>query len=155
MDNSIRKVVDADLNSLKDVVDSSGLFPSEYLEDMISDYLNNPDSEDIWFTFIDKNLPVGVGYCAPEKFTEGTYNLYAIGVKKELQGQGIGRQMMKFIEDHLKETKKRILIVETSSGDDFKLTREFYKKIDYEEIATIKDFWKEGDDKIIFWKKLN
>lgn len=149
-----RNVIKEDLEGLKEVLDSSELFPSEYLEDMISDFLNNPDTEDIWFTQIENNKNVAIGYCAPEKLTDGTYNLYAIAVKKELQGKGIGKQMMSYIENLLREKLKRILIVETSSDQQFELTREFYAKLNYKHEATIRDFWKENEHKVVFWKKL-
>jgi len=154
-DSNIRKVQIKDLTGLKEVLDSSELFASEYLDDMISDYFNNSDSEDIWFTYVDKDRPIALGYCAPEKLTNGTYNLYAIAVRKELQGQGIGREMMNFIEKLLSDSGKRILIVETSSLDQYALTREFYDKLGYRREAVIKDFWNDGEDKVIFWKKLN
>lgn len=154
-DSNIRKVQINDLTGLKEVLDSSELFASEYLDDMISDYFNNSDSDDIWFTYIDNDRPIAIGYCAPEKLTNGTYNLYAIAVRKELQGQGIGKKMMNFIEKLLSDSGKRILIVETSSLDQYALTREFYDKLGYRREAVIKDFWNDGEDKVIFWKKLN
>ena len=154
-DSNIRKVQINDLTGLKEVLDSSELFASEYLDDMISDYFNNSDSDDIWFTYIDNDRPIAIGYCAPEKLTNGTYNLYAIALRKELQGQGIGKKMMNFIEKLLSDSGKRILIVETSSLDQYALTREFYDKLGYRREAVIKDFWNDGEDKVIFWKKLN
>ncbi len=154
-DSNIRKVQIKDLTGLKEVLDSSELFASEYLDDMISDYFNNSDSDDIWFTYIDNDRPIAIGYCAPEKLTNGTYNLYAIALRKELQGQGIGKKMMNFIEKLLSDSGKRILIVETSSLDQYALTREFYDKLGYRREAVIKDFWNDGEDKVIFWKKLN
>ena len=152
---AVRKAEKRDINQLKAIVDSSGLFPSEYLEEMMSDYLENEATQDIWFTKEQDNKVVAVGYCEPEKFTEGTYNLLAIGVLKELQGQGIGREMMTYIEQVLKEQSVRVLIVETSSADAFELTRKFYQDLGYHHEATIREFWAEGDDKVIFWKKLN
>lgn len=155
MSYKIRLVEKKDINSIKEVLDSIDLFPSEYLESMISDYFTNPETEEVWFTYtIDEN-PIAIGYCVPEKLTDRTYNLLAIGVKKELQGQGIGKLMMEFIEKYLKENKKRILIVDTSSDEIYNSTREFYKKFNYIEISRIKDFWKDGEDKITFWKKLS
>ncbi len=154
-DKSVRKVQLQDINGLKEVLDSSELFPSEYLDDMISDYLNNKDSTDIWFTCIDNDRPIALGYCAPEKLTNGTYNLYAIAVRKELQGQGIGNKMMNFIEKLLADNGSRILIVETSSIDHYTLTRKFYNKLGYRQEAVIKDFWNDGEDKVIFLKKLD
>jgi len=150
----IRMVVKSDLTDLKKVLDSIDLFPSAILDEMIFDYFNNSETQEIWFTALEKNNPIAIGFCAPEKFTEGTYNLYAIGVRSDKQGKGIGSKMMKYLENYLKEKGHRILIVDTSGTDDFKLTRTFYEKLNYHKEAVIRDFWAQGDDKVIFWKKL-
>lgn len=55
MNEKIRAVKQSDMDGLKKVVDSSEMFPSEYLAKMISDYISNPETEDIWFTYIDNN----------------------------------------------------------------------------------------------------
>jgi ribosomal protein S18 acetylase RimI-like enzyme len=154
MNEKIRAVEKADIIDLKIVVDSSELFPSEYLDEMINDYFNNLESQDIWFTYIDKDKPVAIGYCVPEKLTDGTYNMLAIGVAKEFQRQGIASDMMNYIENILKKADGRILIVETSSDDAQEGARNLYKKIGYTQVATIKDFWKDGENKIVFWKRI-
>lgn len=154
MNGKILAVTHNDINGLKKVVDSSGLFPSEYLDEMISDYLNNTDTQDIWFTYIDDNTPKAIGYCVPEKLTNGTYNLLAIGVSHDSQRNGVATEMMHYIEQQLKQKDGRILIVETSSDDAQIGARKFYEKIGYIQMAVIKDFWNDGEDKIVFWKKL-
>lgn len=50
---------------------------------------------------------------------------------------------------------KRILVVETSDLKKFELTRRFYEGIDYVEEAHIREFYDEGEGKVVFWKKLN
>ena len=154
MNQRIRPIIQTDIDALKRVLDSSELFPSEYLEEMISDYFNNAETQDIWFTCLANDKPVAIGYCVPEKFTDGTYNLLAIGVAKDSQRNGIASEMMKYIEQRLKNKDGRILIVETSSDDAQIGARHFYKQIDYIIEAIIRDFWKDGEDKIVFWKKL-
>lgn len=154
MNNTIRPISPSDLDALYKVVDSSELFPSAYLDEMIADYFNNPDTEDIWFTCVDNDTPVAIGYCVPEKLTDGTYNLLAIGVVKEAQGKGVASEMMHYIEQLLKQKGARVLIVETSSDSAQLAARSFYRKIGYSQEAVIRDFWKEGEDKIVFWKKL-
>lgn len=152
--HEIRKVVRNDIAGLRHVLNTIELFPAEMLESMMTDYFDNPATEDIWFTAIQDGKPSAIGYCAPEKLTDSTYNLYAIGVQNDWQGKGIGKKMMAFIEDYLRSNGGRILIVDTSSTPEFDLTRDFYLKIGYTQEATIRDFWKEGDDKVIFWKKI-
>lgn len=75
----IRTITRSDLPALKSVLDHCDLFPSEYLEDMIEPYLQG-QSEDIWFTYLSNTTVVALAYCAPMELTNGTFNLYAIGV---------------------------------------------------------------------------
>ncbi|ANQ52151.1 GNAT family N-acetyltransferase [Flammeovirga sp. MY04] len=151
----VRLIKKEDIFALKKVLDSIELFPSEYLEDMISDYLNNSNSDDIWFTKVIDGEAISLGYCSLEKFTNSTYNLLAIGVRKDFQSKSHGKEMVSFIENYLIEKEKRILIVETSGSAGFDSVRLFYEGLGYNKEAVIRDFWEEGDDKVIYWKKLN
>lgn len=155
MKATIRNVQAADLSFLKKTIDSTELFPSELLDEMIDDYLHNSNSQDIWITSIDeKNTPISVAFCAPEKLTEGTYNLYAIAVHKNHQGKGVGADMMRYLENRLSESNQHLLIVETSSLPTFELTRQFYVQLEYHQEAIIRNFYSKGDDKVIFIKQL-
>lgn len=86
--------------------------------------------------------------------TDGTYNLYLIAVHKDFQGKGIGSEMMNYIENLLKSRSVRVLLVETSGLPEFERTRKFYDKCSYNKEAVIRDFYSEGEDKVVFWKKL-
>ncbi|OJJ16562.1 GNAT family N-acetyltransferase [marine bacterium AO1-C] len=155
MKQEIRKVNKQDVQALKEVIDSAELFPSELLDDMISDYFNNPSSPHIWLTKEVNDQPVAVVYCAPEYMTEGTYNLYLIAIHAKHQGQGIGGEMMHYLEELLRQQGQRILLVETSGNADFELTRKFYLQHNYTQEAIIREFYQKGEDKVVFWKKLN
>lgn len=150
----IREINKSDIADLKIVIETSGLFPPELLDDMMADYFSNKESQDIWLTMVINDKPVAIAYCAPERLTEGTYNLYLIAVRKDLQGNGIGRQLTSFVESLLKSKGNRILLVETSGLPEFELTRMFYDKCGYSHEAIIRDFYREGEDKVIFRKKL-
>lgn len=152
---TIRMVNRDDIEDIKQVLDSIELFPSDMLEDMMADYLENRQSQEVWFTAVQEEKPIAIGYCAPEQLTVGTYNLYAIGVRNDIQGKGTGSKMMQFIEDHLRSIGGRLLIVDTSGTPDFSQTRAFYENLGYRKEAVIRDFWNEGDDKVTYWKKLN
>ena len=150
----IRNTLATDTEALKTVLNSIDLFPAEMLDDMISDYLGNPESEDIWLTAVENDQPMGLAYCVPEKLTNGTFNLLAIGVRSDLQGKGIGRKFMAHLEALLTQKGKRIIIVDTSGSDDFALTRKFYEQLGYAKEATIRDFWDDGEDKVTYYKRL-
>ena len=47
----VRPVKLKDLPSLKAVIDANKLFPSDMLDEMISDYFSNENSNDYWFTY--------------------------------------------------------------------------------------------------------
>ena len=152
--SQIRTVLQSDLDALKAVIDTNGLFPSSLLENMMIDFFSNPSTEDIWLTKEINTIPIAVAYCAPERMTNGTYNLYLIAVHKEYQGKGIGGEIMDYVEKILVANGKRLLLVETSGLPEFELTRKFYDKCNYKRQALIRDFYNEGEDKVVFWKKL-
>lgn len=149
---NIRPIERKDIQHLKEVLNTIELFPAEYLDNMIADYFDNPDTEHIWFTVTENQIPVSIAYCAPETFAVGTFNLYAIGVRADQQGKGIGAKKLTYLENLLRQAGQRILIIETSSTLEGNLY--FYSKCGYNKEAIIRDFWADGDDKVIFWKKL-
>lgn len=152
-DFHIRPVISQDLPALKVVIDANDLFPSDMLDEMIADYLTNEDSNDYWVTY-DDGQPVAIAYCAPERMTTGTWNLYLIAVHPDFQQEGRGGSVLRYIEQKLAANGARILLIETSGLKSFEGTREFYRKCGYEEEATIREFYQAGEDKIIFRKLL-
>lgn len=142
-----------DLPALKATIDANSLFPSDMLDDMIADYFDNKDGADFWLTYEDTK-PVAISYCAPERMTKGTWNLYLIAVHPDYQRKGLGTAMMHYIEQMLTARGERVLLVETSGLANFEGTRLFYRKCGYEEEARIREFYQTGEDKIIFRKSL-
>ena len=153
IDKNIRFVIPTDMPSLKSVIEANGLFPSNMLDDMISDYFNNENSNDFWLTYED-NQPVAIAYCAPERMTEGTWNLLLIAVHPDYQGKGYGSSILHYIEQMLAAREERLLLIETSSLDSFVRSQAFYLKCGYEKEAQIREFYQAGEDKIVFRKLL-
>ena len=145
----IRPVVTHDIPAIKEIIDSTGLFPSEYLDDMFTEQTEH----EFWLTY-DADHPVAVAYCAPEPMTNGTFNLLLIAVHRNSQSEGVGQKMMAFVEDKLRRKSVRVLLVETSGTEDFIRTRSFYEKLGYECEARIRDYYDVNDDKIVYRKAL-
>jgi ribosomal protein S18 acetylase RimI-like enzyme len=149
----IRPLAPADLTAVKAVIDATGLFPSDMLDDMTGDYLGQPDGPDLWLT-VDLGGPIGVAYLAPERMAEGTWNLYLIAITPDAQGRGHGTAVLRHVEALLAARGQRILLVETSGLPEFAATRGFYRANGYDEEGRIRDFYAAGEDKVIFRRVL-
>lgn len=142
----------SDLPALESILESTGLFPTELLEEMAEPFLSRT-APHIWLV-AEISAVVGFAYVEPERITEGTYNLLAIAVRPDCQGSGIGKALVTSVIAALKERAARILLVETSSLDEYAATRAFYSGQQFASEARIRDFYRDGEDKIVFWKRL-
>jgi ribosomal protein S18 acetylase RimI-like enzyme len=153
----IRLTTPDDTTALIALAAASGLFDPNQTDDlaqMLDKHFSDKDeTQDIWLTDYD-NEPVGIAYIAPERMTEGTWNLYLIAVHPDRQKQGRGKALLSYVEQMLMERGERIVLVETAGTDDFEYVREFYRQNGYEEEARIREFYAAGVDKIVFRKAL-
>ena len=85
--------------------------------------------------------------------TDRTFDLYWIAVHPEAQRAGAGSILMEEVERRLEERRARMLIVETSSREDYAPTRRFYQKHGYVEAARLRDFYAPGDDRVVLGKR--
>ncbi len=90
----------------------------------------------------------------PTPITEGAWDIYWIAVARGARGQGLGKSLLSFAEDRIRQAQGRLVLIETSSKPDYERTRSFYISQGYEVISRIPDFYAPGDDRLILWKKL-
>jgi ribosomal protein S18 acetylase RimI-like enzyme len=136
---------------------------TEELAQMLNKHFDDAASPEIWLTQLDDTgnqpeLPniIGLAYVAPERMTEGTWNLLLIAIHPHHQKKGHGKALLRHVEQLLAQQEgTRILLVETSGTDDFDYVRSFYRHRGYDEEARIREFYAAGVDKIIFRKALN
>ena len=153
----IRSTTPDDTIALIALADATGLFQPNQLEslgEMLSDYFGGNSADHLWITD-DDNGAVGVAYCEMERMTDGTWNLQLIAIRPDCQRQGRGATLLRYVEQTLTVRGGRVLLVETSGLPDFERTRAFYRKCGYDEEARIRDFYKAGDDKIVYRKALS
>jgi ribosomal protein S18 acetylase RimI-like enzyme len=150
----IRPAATEDLTALKAVIDATGLFPSAMLDDMAAGYLGGDAGDEFWLTVDDGDGPVAVAYCAPERMTQGTWNLLLIAVHPDRQGRGRGAALLRHVERALAARGERLLLVETSGLPSFERTRAFYRRRGYDEEARVRDFYRAGEDKVVLRKAL-
>lgn len=154
----IRLTTPSDTDALIAVACSSGLFEHHQIEEltgMLATYFSaQPKTSEIWVTDDDHGA-VGVAYAAPERMTDGTWNLYLIAIHADHQRQGRGTAILNYVERLLAERGQRLLLVETSGTKDFDYVRTFYRNNGFEEEARIRDFYAAGIDKVVFRKNIS
>lgn len=90
----------------------------------------------------------------PRALTSGTFDLFWIAVDTRIQRGGVGRRLLAATEEEVRKLGGRLLFVETSGLPKYEPTRQFYLGTGYTWEATIRDFYSEGDDLVIFTKHL-
>ncbi len=85
---------------------------------------------------------------------KNVYELYWIVVAEKARGKGIARMLDDYFVKAAKRRGARILFTETESAVQYAKARCFYKSCGYKEMARVKDFYDDGNDKIIYGKRL-
>jgi ribosomal protein S18 acetylase RimI-like enzyme len=81
------------------------------------------------------------------------FELKWLAVKKENQLGNIGRSLVRHAESLLKK-KARLIVLYTSNTLIWSGTKDFFQKLGYQKVAIIPDFWDDGDDRAVFWKRM-
>jgi ribosomal protein S18 acetylase RimI-like enzyme len=86
--------------------------------------------------------------------TEATYDLYWLVVAENARGRGIGGALVVAVDEELKQRGARIIRVETSSLEGQGGARRFYEKTGFRLAGAIPDFYRQGDDLLVYAKVL-
>jgi len=154
----IRAITPNDSAAVVELAVTSGLFPADNTEvvtTMLADYFDGNSAKGHACVIDEESQPLGVAYYAPALAADRTWYLTMIAVSRDVQGQGRGGTLLRHVEDVLRTSGQRILLVETSGLPEYERTRAFYARCDYEAEARIRDFYAPGDDMVLFRKALN
>lgn len=154
----IRPTVLSDHPPLIDLAARTGKFkPIEIqaLGEVLADYeATNRHHGHIAVTWDANGKVLGFAYYAPAAMTDRTWSLYWIAVEPDTQAKGIGGKLLKYAEEDIQRRNGRQLLIETSSLPHYELTRKFYLKHHYAQHAIVGDYYADGDDMVIFRKRL-
>jgi len=155
----IRPMARSDKSVVMELIEATAFFRREEVhvaEELIDVYLNHPDQKDYDVVVIEGDEHEVAGYLTwgGTPMAVGTYDLYWMAVSPRHQGKGYGRKLVEWMEAHVKEIGGRLIIIETSSTPIYEPTRRFYLGLNYREIARIPDYYQDGDDRVIYIKRV-
>ncbi len=150
----IRSTIPSDTTILLTLASDTKVFkPLEIqaLQEVLDDYhAHEKEVGHCSVTYEKEGAILGFAYYAPAPMTDRTWYLYWIAVKKDTHARGIGGEILKHVEEDIRNQNGRLLLIETSSLPHYGLTRKFYVKHCYEQAAILKDFYADGDDMVVF-----
>ena len=149
----VRAPVRDDVSAIARIAEAAGLFPADMLPDMIVDHFGGSD-EQVWLVVEHAGAVQGFAFAEPEPLTDRTWNLRAIGIDPMRRRFGLATTLLNGVEAALRERTVRLLIIETTDGDDQRAARAFYPRRDYSDEARIRNFWEDGVAKLVFAKAL-
>lgn len=151
-------VVPSDLEAVRQIVQSTGFFTDDEIDiavELADAELGAAGSSGYNFIFCEREGRV-LGYTCfgPVICTEGSYDLYWIAVHRDHQGSGVGGRLLARTEKSIRGMGGRRIYIETASRELYRPTQGFYLKAGYTKEAVLRDFYSEGDSKIIYVKHL-
>jgi ribosomal protein S18 acetylase RimI-like enzyme len=152
-------MVSGDRGKIHMILIDTGFFTAAEIDvamELVDTFLTNPAQKD-YVVYVAEEEGQLYGYMCfgPTPVAEGTYDLYWIAVDPAAQNKGVGKKLLGFMEYEIKRLQGRLIIIETSSQDKYKATQAFYLHNGYHPAAQIKDFYKPGDDRMIYTKYIN
>jgi ribosomal protein S18 acetylase RimI-like enzyme len=128
----------------------------ECVDELWQEFLSQGSERSGYYFLVEKDAGRILGYACygPRALTSGTFDLYWIAVDSTSRRGGVGRRLLAASEQAVRNLGGRLLVLETSGLPVYEPTRKFYLSTGYTLEATIKDFYRDGDDLVIFTKHL-
>ncbi len=144
---------------IRSITDSAGVFYPEEIdiaEELAREHLTRgAEASGYHFVLAEANgKAVGYACFGPVPGARRRYDLYWIAVAEDAKGQGVGSRLMAEAEARVAASGGVRIYVETSSRPPYVPARSFYLKCGYKVDAVLREYYDDGDDKVIFVKDL-
>ncbi len=151
-------VLPTDPGSVEGIVNSSGFFRPDEVPvavELINEGLEKGKDSGYEFVFVDVEGRTAAYACFGSiPCTLYSYDLYWIATHEDFRGMGLGKIVLWEVEKAVAALGGKAVYIETSCLPKYEPTRAFYLKNDYIEKARFDDFYNDGDDKVVYVKRL-
>ncbi len=150
-----RSVVrEQDASDVRHMVHATGFFTDEEVdvaEELVREHLFHGEASGYFFVFAERqDVMLGYACYGPTPAAEGTYDLYWIAVDPVHRDRGLGKRIVAATVDAVRALGGRLLFAETSGMEKYVPTRRFYERTGFTAEAVLRDFYRPGDDKVIY-----
>ncbi len=151
----VRAIIPEDRRQLIEIIGKQHNFLQceiDIATEVIDETFNPREDYQALAAFDDTSRLLGFVSFGPIPLTVNRYDIYWIAVDPDNGRHGTGTVLLKKMEEQLKKSGSGHIYVETSSTAGYLPARLFYEKNDYTLVSHIQDFYREGDDRMIYRK---
>ena len=152
----VRDFVTKDKEALFEIISTTKNFNQKDKKvaiDLIETYIEDRYEGSHLECLLKNGRVIGFIYYEEAPLCEGVIEIYYVAINPNEIGKGFGKFLFKDLEARLKSKGVRIIILETSSTEEYEPTTKFYNSIDYKAVGKMKDYYKKGDDKLTYEKR--
>lgn len=155
----IRRIERRDREAIRALVAGTGAFKDFEVGvamELVDAALSRPEQDDYHPYVLEEEDGTVAAYACFGKnaMTKATFDLYWIATRADRMGKGYGKAMIAFVEEEVRRRGGKLLVIETSSKESYGSTREFYLKVGCTLAARLPDYYDDGDDKLIYLKRV-
>ncbi len=153
----IRPTIAADAERLLKLTEATGFFQPhevETLRGVLEAYFEGETGHSCYTSEGEAGVN-GFVYMGQADMADRTWYVWWIAVDPATQGLGVGKGLLRFAEDTARSQGGRVMFIETSGQPGYEPTRRFYLKNGYDREAVLRDYYRDGDDLVVFRKRLS
>src|SRR5512143_2482481 len=155
----VRRIEPGDREAIRELIAGTGAFKPFEVDvalELVDVALTRKEQDDYhpYVLVEDDGTVVAYACFGKNAMTVGTFDLYWIATRADRMGKGYGRAILSFVEEEVHRRGGYLLVIETSSKESYGSTRQFYDKVGCTLAARLPDYYADGDDKLIYLKRV-
>ena len=147
-----------DLPAILDSARSVGVFNDEEVrtvDELFQGYLKDPVVSGYNFLSCkDGDSLLGFACWGPTALSQGANDLYWICTSQSAQGRGVAAALFRAVEQEVKARGRWLIVIWTSSRDEYAPARSFYQRMGCALQTQITDFYAKGEDLCVYVKRI-
>lgn len=149
---------DGDVAAVRELVATTGFFSEAEIDiagEVIAEAVAHGDASGHLVVMAEADgVLTGFAAYGPIPATQSSWDLYWIAVTQKLRGAGIGKELLRAVEDQVKARGGTRLYIDTAGRAQYQPTHAFYERAGYTRAAFLPDYYAPGDGRVTFMRVL-
>ncbi len=141
-----------------EITQHAGVFnqkENETVRELLDGYYDSPEKSGYYFlSYREHGQVVGYACYGPRDLSGNGYDLYWICASIAARGKGVGRALMRSVEQEVLQRNGMWIVIETSDTEPYLPARRLYEHCGYQRSMHLADFYHAGDGLCVYTRRL-